>query len=366
MIMMVLCMASFVFGAVSYTPYDPTAIHEGDTISAGIISFEGDTADAYETFVYVVDPTADANIIIPAPATAGDFYVVLSTLAENRPDIANGIWLASNGIFFEGATADACEAKIVATDPTADTIWTIPVAAAGTYSFMSSTLATNAPNIANSVTGGTNQLIFEGSGVDAYETVITATNPTADVNFILPVIATGNYGIMTSTLTTNAPDIANSIWGGTNQIIAEGSTADACETIITFTNPTTGDKTITFPAVTGQVQLSSAAVALDVSDDLPALTVGLSNVYTDTVVTDNNDQTITFSGAGTSGDEITIIFTTDTGGSNDEVVTFESTLVTSTGTLTLADATAKSYLVTFISNGTRWYEKSRTAISTSP
>jgi hypothetical protein len=96
------------------------------------------------------------------------------------------------------------------------------------------------------------------------------------------------------------------------------------------------------------------------------LTVGLSNLYTDTITTDNEDQTITFSGAGTAGDELTIIFTTDTGGSGDEIITFHSTLVTSTGTLTLANATAKSYLITFISNGTRWYEKSRTAISTSP
>ena len=68
------------------------------------------------------------------------------------------------------------------------------------------------------------------------------------------------------------------------------------------------------------------------------------------------------SGAGNAGDSIMIIFTTDTGGSADEVITFEPTLVSATATLTLANATAKSYVVVFTSNGTKWFEVSRTAV----
>lgn len=105
-----------------------------------------------------------------------------------------------------------------------------------------------------------------------------------------------------------------------------------------------------------------AAVALTAGTAV-TLTVG-SRVYTDTIVTDNQNQTITFSGAGTAGDQITIIFTTDTGGSNDEVITFDSALVTSTGTLTLANVTADIYVVNFISDGTLWHETGRTAVQT--
>jgi hypothetical protein len=91
------------------------------------------------------------------------------------------------------------------------------------------------------------------------------------------------------------------------------------------------------------------------------LTVASTNCYTDTV-TDNEDQTITFSGAGYAGQEVNIIFTT--AGTADEVITFHATLVSSTGTLTLGTTAARYYVVRFISNGTHWFEVSRTAVQT--
>ncbi len=46
---------------------------------------------------------------------------------------------------------------------------------------MSTTLATGTADMANSVYGGTDQLIFEGvTTADAYETIITPTDATAD------------------------------------------------------------------------------------------------------------------------------------------------------------------------------------------
>jgi hypothetical protein len=95
----------------------------------------------------------------------------------------------------------------------------------------------------------------------------------------------------------------------------------------------------------------------------PTLTVGSGNqLFTDTITTDNQDQTITFSGAGTVGDRITIIFVTDAAGSGDEVITFHGTLVRSTGTLTLANAAASRYVIQFVSDGSKWNEVSRTAV----
>jgi len=146
---------------------------------------------------------------------------------------------------------------------------------------------------------------------------------------------------------------------GASPLVLEGATADANETTIAVTDPT-ADRTITIPNKTGQVQLASAASVLTPGAAV-TLTVGLSNVYTD-LVTDNEDQTITFSGAGTAGDEITIIFTT--AGTADEAITFEATLVSSVGTLTLGTTTGKYYVVRFISDGTHWYEVSRTAVQT--
>lgn len=146
-----------------------------------------------------------------------------------------------------------------------------------------------------------------------------------------------------------------------NTVTVEGATEDASETSVAFTDPT-ADRTVTVPDQTGTVQLSGAATALTAGAAV-TLTVAPGNrLYTDTITTDNQDQTITFSGAGSAGDEVTIIFVTDAAGSADEVITFHSTLVRSTGTLTLANAAASRYVVRFMSDGTKWNEISRTAV----
>ena len=153
-----------------------------------------------------------------------------------------------------------------------------------------------------------------------------------------------------------------SMWlGDATPISFDGATADTIYTIFAIDDPTSSSKTITFPAVTGQVMLGSAATILTPGAAV-TLTIGDGNqTFTDTITTDNQDQTITFSGAGSAGDRITIIFTTDTGGTGDEVITFETTLTQSAGTLTLANLTAGQYVISFISNGSVWIETSRTA-----
>jgi len=110
---------------------------------------------------------------------------------------------------------------------------------------------------------------------------------------------------------------------------------------------------------------ASEAVSAMTASATPTLTVQPGrSVHTMTITTDNQDQTITASGAGSAGDEMTIIFTTDAAGSGDEVITFHSTLMKSTGTLTLANLAADIYTVTFVSTGTQWVEKCRTAVQT--
>ncbi len=386
--------------------------------AANAIVFEGATADAHEVTLDVADPTADVTYRLPV-AAAATYSLMSSTLATNAPDIANSVTGGTNQLIFEG-TADAHEAIITATDPTVgDQTWTLPnLAANSTVAFMASSLATNAPEAANSVTGGTNQLIFEGATANDHETLLTPADPTADRTVTLadasgtvmlsslatnaPDVANSVWGMtnglamggatgadgfelqlkpmgdpaadkyilfpvlndsaaMISTLTTNDVDVANSVWGVSNGIRFEGATggADANETTLTVTDPT-ADRTITLPNKTGEVQLSSAASALTPGGAV-ALTVGLSNLYTLTP-NDNEDATITFSGAGTAGDVLTIVVTT--AGTADEVITFHATLVSSTGTLTVGTTAARYYSITFISNGTHWFEVCRTAEQT--
>lgn len=262
-------------------------------------------------------------------------------------------------LVFEGATANDFETSIAVTDPTADNTVTL-ADASGTV--MLSSLATNAPDIANSVWGISNGLAFGGvTGGDGFELQLKPQgDPSADRVVSIPVLTAA--AVMINTLTTNDVNVANSVWGVSNGLAFGGASgADGFETKLTVVDPT-ADQTVTMPNRTGQVQLASACSVLTPGAAV-ALTVSLSNCYT-LEPNDNEDATITFSGAGTAGDEITIIIATGVGVVGDEIVTLHATLVSSVGTLTLASTASRFYVIRFISNGSHWYEVSRTAIQT--
>jgi len=92
------------------------------------ITFEGATANDFETTLAITDPTADRTITFPdATGTvvladgsgnvtvSGDLTVSGTTTTINSTTIN-----ATTGIVFEGATANAFETTLTVTDPTAD------------------------------------------------------------------------------------------------------------------------------------------------------------------------------------------------------------------------------------------------------
>jgi hypothetical protein len=212
------------------------------------IEFEGATADAYETTLAVTDPTADRTLTLPNE-TAG---VMVSSLVTNGTAITNSVTGASNALVFEGATGDSYDLRLTVVDPTADRTATFPNE---TGAVMMSSLATNGTDVANSVTGASNGLVFEGSAADGYETTLSVTNPTADQSV---VFANGSGTVMLSSLATNAPDVANAVIGVSNGLLFEGATANEFETTVTPTDPT-ADRTLTLPDVTGTVMVSGTA-----------------------------------------------------------------------------------------------------------
>ena len=133
--------------------------------------------------------------------TAGDILTLTSVDTKIFDGAAAETWI------IEG-TANDHEASVVFTDPTADVTWTFPTAATDIFAVMASTLATNAPEIANSVTGGTAELIFEGANADAHETHLTAIEATADVTLTLPDDTGAVAYIPTGSTTKDATDAA--------------------------------------------------------------------------------------------------------------------------------------------------------------
>ena len=178
-------------------------IHVGSGWDA-VLSMEGATDDANEALLTVFDPGQDLTYSLPNLGSFSASAIVVSSNSANGIDQANSIWMQSNSIAFEGATANTSELTLnVGVDPTVDTAWLL------------------------------NQMTVPAS-----------------------------LAVFPSTLTTNAPEVASSVWGTSNGISFEGTTADAFETTLVAAQPTGVDKTITLPNTTGTVSLSTTSGVL--------------------------------------------------------------------------------------------------------
>lgn len=131
------------------------------------------------------------------------------------------------------------------------------------------------PNVAGS-------LKLFSAGDNAFYSTLTAGTNTANADYILPtakpaatyllnMTSGGQMGYDSSVYLTAESDplallldgsktMAGNILLGANNIVYEG-TADEFETTLAFTDPTTPDKTITFPNATGTVAVSASAPA---------------------------------------------------------------------------------------------------------
>jgi len=120
--------------------------------------------------------------VIVALALIGAFLLLTAGINDRFSDVS----LSSGGtdIVFPGDTANnGFETTLRAVEPTSDGVISLPTGVTGTL--MSTSLATNGAEIANSVSGGTNSLIFEGTA-DAFELTIDSADATADRTTTIP------------------------------------------------------------------------------------------------------------------------------------------------------------------------------------
>ena len=166
-----------------------TILEQWELDSYDDIVFEGATADAYETTLSVTDPTADRAVVI-ADANG---TLMLSTLATNAPDANNAVTGASNALVFEGATADANETSLKSTDPTADNTITLPDdSGAVTYSPGGNTTS-DADSLAIPVT---HAYVAKTTGADA-EALTLANGENGQILTICLVTDGGGDGTLT-------------------------------------------------------------------------------------------------------------------------------------------------------------------------
>lgn len=256
-------------------------IFEVDNSTASQMTFFNDTGTAADSIKFLTDVggitgTASAGPVVftATGATAGDVTLTAGDIMTlSHVDSLNFEGAAAETWIIEGS-ADDYEATVVFTNPTADITWTFPTGDADTLAVMGSTLVTNLPEAANSVTGGSNQLIFEGSSADGNETILTATNATgADATLTLPddsgdLVYVADGGKTTKDGTNAALPLTDAIVEGTSTAASAWSLPNGENgQILTVVIVTDGGEAIITPAT------ATGWVTAILTDDIDTITM---------------------------------------------------------------------------------------------
>lgn len=250
----------------------PAAVGTFDTS----ITFEGATADAYETTVQVTDPTADRTITLPdatGTVTLNDATQTLSnktisytnnTITVQVANVSDLTANASELNTLDGITASTAELNIL--DGVTASFSEINI-------LDGATLSTAELNVLDGITTSTTELNYVDGVTSAIQTQLdnkaaagdltTHTGATEAHGATGAVVGTTNTQTLTNKTLTSPTITTPTVSGLTisdGSIVIEGATADAYETTIQVTDPT-ADRTITLPDASGTVALTSALSA---------------------------------------------------------------------------------------------------------
>ena len=212
------------------------------------ITFEGATANDFETTLAVTDPTADRTITLPDVTGT-----VITT--GNLSDITN-IGVFTSSITMEGSSADDFELTLSAGNPTADRTITFPdsdgtVALAGDVATSLSGYVETADIGAISGVAGLDssknllvpgtKIIFEGTD-NAHETEFVVTDPTADVTITFPD-ATGTVALAGNVAALSGATFTGAV-SGTSLTLSGDLTVNGTTTNLNSTSLVVEDKNI--------------------------------------------------------------------------------------------------------------------------
>ena len=309
-----------------------TTTIDSSTVSVtNSFTFEGATADSFETTLAVEDPTADRTVTIPNATTqlvGRDTTDTLTNKTLTTPVIAEidsgaAITLDATTDIILDADGDNITMKAAgttvldfvlngATDVTLDAPGDIKVDADGGDILLLDggnqfgSLTNNSNNLiiksgtttaatfsgANTTLAGTldvgsinttGSIVFEGGTADSFETTLTVADPTADRTI---TFQNGSGTVAFLTDVTGGGSAAFSNVEVSGSVIFEGSTADSFETTLNIVDAT-ADRTISLPNDSGTLALNNKSIDMNGTELI-------LDADADTSITADTDDTIDF------------------------------------------------------------------------